>query len=172
MHQQTLHEGRKMQKKSFAAFSTALAAVLMISTGSPAYAADAADGSKMTVQQMRQPIPLSLNKVSKVLGQPDVYVYDCNPEDIYEKSRLKRHWRRLTPATRMCTSCLTAFRGGSPTAIPLKALLGSRTKAKHLCFCSARTEALLTHCGKEQNACCLMHTKVCMQHFVLAEIKQ
>ena len=37
-----------MQKKSFAAFSTALAAVLMISTGSPAYAADAADGSKMT----------------------------------------------------------------------------------------------------------------------------
>ena len=45
-----------MQKKSFAAFSTALAAVLMISTGSPAYAADAADGSKMTVQQMRQPI--------------------------------------------------------------------------------------------------------------------
>ena len=74
-----------MQKKSFAAISTALAAALMISTGSPAYAADAADGSKMTVQQMRQPIPLSLNKVSKVLGQPDVYVYDCNPEDIYEK---------------------------------------------------------------------------------------
>ena len=66
--------------------STALAAVLMISTGSPAYAADAADGSKMTVQQMRQPIPLSLNKVSKVLGQPDVYVYDCNPEDIYERA--------------------------------------------------------------------------------------
>ena len=57
-----------MQKKSFAAISTALAAALMISTGSPAYAADAADGSKMTVQQMRQPIPLSLNKVSKVLG--------------------------------------------------------------------------------------------------------
>ena len=78
-----------MQKKSFAAISTALAAVLMFSTGSPAYAADAADGSKMTVQQMRQPIPLSLNKVSKVLGQPDVYVYDCNPEDIYEKSHLK-----------------------------------------------------------------------------------
>lgn len=46
----------------------------------------AADGSKMTVRQMRQPIPLSLNKVSKVLGQPDVYVYDCNPEDIYEKA--------------------------------------------------------------------------------------
>ena len=198
-----------MQKKSFAAISTALAAVLMISTGSPAYAADAADGSKMTVQQMRQPIPLSLNKVSKVLGQPDVYVYDCNPEDIYEKSHLKgsihankADWMNLLPkdkknsfvilycinrmctvsfeaaleaikpATRMCTSCLTAFRGGSPTAIPLKALLGSRTKAKHLCFCSARTEALLTHCGKEQNACCLMHTKVCMQHFVLAEIKQ
>ena len=93
-----------MQKKSFAAFSTALAAVLMISTGSPAYAADAADGSKMTVQQMRQPIPLSLNKVSKVLGQPDVYVYDCNPEDIYEKSHLKgsihankADWMNLLP---------------------------------------------------------------------------
>ena len=95
MHQQTLHEGRKMQKKSFAAISTALAAALMISTGSPAYAADAADGSKMTVQQMRQPIPLSLNKVSKVLGQPDVYVYDCNPEDIYEKSHCKSRLRNL-----------------------------------------------------------------------------
>ena len=35
-----------MQKKSFAAFSTALAAVLMISTGSPAYAADAADAQQ------------------------------------------------------------------------------------------------------------------------------
>ena len=77
---------KKNAEEVLAAFSTALAAVLMISTGSPAYAADAADGSKMTVQQMRQPIPLSLNKVSKVLGQPDVYVYDCNPEDIYEKS--------------------------------------------------------------------------------------
>ena len=93
-----------MQKKSFAAISTALAAALMISTGSPAYAADAADGSKMTVQQMRQPIPLSLNKVSKVLGQPDVYVYDCNPEDIYEKSHLKgsihankADWMNLLP---------------------------------------------------------------------------
>ena len=93
-----------MQKKSFAAISTALAAVLMLSTGSPAYAADAADGSKMTVQQMRQPIPLSLNKVSKVLGQPDVYVYDCNPEDIYEKSHLKgsihankADWMNLLP---------------------------------------------------------------------------
>ena len=93
-----------MQKVLFAAFSTALAAVLMISTGSPAYAADAADGSKMTVQQMRQPIPLSLNKVSKVLGQPDVYVYDCNPEDIYEKSHLKgsihankADWMNLLP---------------------------------------------------------------------------
>ena len=63
-----------------------------------------ADGSKMTVQQMRQPIPLSLNKVSKVLGQPDVYVYDCNPEDIYEKSHLKgsihankADWMNLLP---------------------------------------------------------------------------
>ena len=76
-----------MQKKSFAAISTALAAALMISTGSPAYAADAADGSKMTV-----------------LGQPDVYVYDCNPEDIYEKSHLKgsihankADWMNLLP---------------------------------------------------------------------------
>ena len=116
-----------MQKKSFAAFSTALAAVLMISTGSPAYAADAADGSKMTVQQMRQPIPLSLNKVSKVLGQPDVYVYDCNPEDIYEKSHLKgsihankADWMNLLPKdkknsfvilyciNRMCTGSFEA----------------------------------------------------------------
>ena len=69
-----------MQKKSFAAFSTALAAVLMISTGSPAYAADAADGSKMTVQQMRQPIPLSLNKVSKVLGQEAI---NAGYENVY-----------------------------------------------------------------------------------------
>ena len=52
----------------------------------------------------RQPIPLSLNKVSKVLGQPDVYVYDCNPEDIYEKSHLKgsihankADWMNLLP---------------------------------------------------------------------------
>ena len=132
-----------------------------------------------------------------MLGQPDVYVYDCNPEDIYEKSHLKgsihankADWMNLLPKdkknsfvilyciNRMCTVSFEAaleainagyenvyvmpdgIQGGSPTAIPLKALLGSRTKAKHLCFCSARTEALLTHCGKEQNACCLMHQGV------------
>ena len=41
------------------------------------------------VKPMRQPIPLSLGRVAKVLGQPGVYLYDCNPEDIYSQSHIK-----------------------------------------------------------------------------------
>ena len=78
-----------MQKTTLAAAGTALFAALMISAGAPAYAADAAPEGQQTAAPARQPIPLSLHKVSQVLGQPDVYVYDCNPEDIHEKSHLK-----------------------------------------------------------------------------------
>ena len=37
----------------------------------------------------RQPIPLSLARVAKNLGAPGVYVYDCNPEEIYSQSHIK-----------------------------------------------------------------------------------
>ena len=53
---------------------------------------------------MRQPIPLSLGRVAKVLGQPGVYLYDCNPEDIYSQSHIKgsihanvENWWNLLP---------------------------------------------------------------------------
>lgn len=88
-----------MLKNAFAALMCASA---LIVCAAPAAAAEAGQG--MTVQQMRQPIPLSLNKVSQVVGQPDVFLYDCNPEDIYEKSHIKgsihanqTDWTRLLP---------------------------------------------------------------------------
>lgn len=55
-------------------------------------------------QPMRAPIPLSLSRVEKVLGTPNVYILDCNPQDIYEKSHIKgaihvdaEDWWKLLP---------------------------------------------------------------------------
>ena len=90
-----------MLKMKCAAALCAAAAALI--GGAPASAAET--NAPMTVQQMRQPIPLSINKVAQVVGQPDVYLYDCNPEDIYEKSHIKgsihankNDWTKLLPA--------------------------------------------------------------------------
>ncbi len=68
----------------------------------PVLAAEA-DAPK-TVQQMRQPIPLSLSRVHKVMGQEGVYLFDCNPEEIYAQSHIKgsihtnvENWWELLP---------------------------------------------------------------------------
>ncbi len=66
----------------------ALFAAGLLALGScPVLAATQAPRGK-TVQEMHQPIPLSLQRVNKVLGQEGVYVYDCNPEEIHSKSHL------------------------------------------------------------------------------------
>lgn len=71
-----------------------------------AAAADAQPSASQPAQvkPMRQPIPLSLGRVAKVLGQPGVYLYDCNPEDIYSQSHIKgaihtnvENWWNLLP---------------------------------------------------------------------------
>lgn len=81
----------------------ALCAALLAATGLSGSAA-AAESAAPQVQQ-RQPIPLSLARVAKNLGKPGVYVFDCNPEDIYEQSHLKgsihanvEGWEKLLPA--------------------------------------------------------------------------
>ncbi len=62
------------------------------------------DPKGKTVQEMRQPIPLSLARVHKVLGQKGVYLLDCNPDEIYQKSHLPgaihaniEDWTKLLP---------------------------------------------------------------------------
>ena len=87
-----------MKTKLLAPVCAAIAALSAIA----AAPVQAAEGQ--TVQQMRQAIPLSLGRVAKVLGQPGVYIFDCNPEDIYEQSHLKGAiktnvvgWEKLLP---------------------------------------------------------------------------
>lgn len=87
-----------MKTKLLAPICAALAAFAVV----PAANVQAAEGQ--TVQQMRQAIPLSLSRVAKVIGQPGVYLFDCNPEDIYEQSHLKgaiktnvEGWEKLFP---------------------------------------------------------------------------
>ena len=87
-----------MKTKLLAPICAALAAFAVV----PAANVQAAEGQ--TVQQMRQAIPLSLSRVAKVIGQPGVYLFDCNPEDIYEQSHLKgaiktnvEGWEKLLP---------------------------------------------------------------------------
>lgn len=81
----------------------ALCAAFLAAAGFSGSAA-AAESAAPAVQQ-RQPIPLSLARVAKNIGKPGVYVFDCNPEEIYEKSHLKgsihanvEGWEKLLPA--------------------------------------------------------------------------
>lgn len=89
-------------KKTLTALVAALAIGIVGTTA--VQAADPAPKGK-TVQEMRQPIPLSLERVNKVLGQPGVYILDCNPEEIHAKSHIKgsihaniEDWTKLLPA--------------------------------------------------------------------------
>ena len=38
---------------------------------------------------LTQPIPLSTSRVEKNIGAKNVYIFDCNPDEIYEKSHIK-----------------------------------------------------------------------------------
>lgn len=40
------------------------------------------------IQPMKQAIPLSLRRIHRTLGAPNLYLLDCNPDDIYRKSHL------------------------------------------------------------------------------------
>ena len=89
-------------KKTLTTLAAALAIGIVGTTA--VQAADPAPKGK-TVQEMRQPIPLSLERVNKVLGQPGVYILDCNPEEIHAKSHIKgsihaniEDWTKLLPA--------------------------------------------------------------------------
>lgn len=68
-------------------------------TTTPATTASTTEAPRLT-----QAIPLSVARVAKVLGQPGVYIYDCNPEDIYQQSHIKgaihanvEGWQKLLP---------------------------------------------------------------------------
>lgn len=52
-------------------------------------AATAAPDGAQEMQPQRQPIPLSLARVAKNIGKPGVYLFDCNPQEIYEQSHIK-----------------------------------------------------------------------------------
>ncbi|MDO5531377.1 rhodanese-like domain-containing protein [Sutterella sp.] len=80
----------------------AVFAALLATTGFTG-TAEAAPAAEQAAPQ-RQPIPLSLSRVERNLGKPGVYVFDCNPENIYEQSHLKgsihanvENWTDLLP---------------------------------------------------------------------------
>lgn len=54
-----------------------------------AQAASASAAAKAAPQRLRQPIPLSIGRVAKNIGKPGVYLFDCNPPEIYEQSHIK-----------------------------------------------------------------------------------
>lgn len=69
--------------------TAALAAALALGTlAAPVQAAEQ-DTTKVAQKVQRQPIPLSIGRVAKNIGKPGVYLFDCNPQDIYEKSHIK-----------------------------------------------------------------------------------
>mgnify|MGYP000846663310 CR=1 FL=1 len=54
--------------------------------------------------QMRQPLPLSTARVQKNLGAEGLYVYDCNPRELYDISHVPgavhinvKDWKKLLP---------------------------------------------------------------------------
>ena len=75
------------------AFATAaLVSVLALTVFSaPASAAHQEIAAQPAGQQQpaRQPIPLSIGRVAKNIGKPGVYIFDCNPPEIYEQSHIK-----------------------------------------------------------------------------------
>lgn len=59
---------------------------------------------KAIVQTNKQPIPLSISRVEKNMGKKGVYLYDCNPDEIYDQSHLpgsirtnQANWWELLP---------------------------------------------------------------------------
>lgn len=69
-----------------------LAAALAFSAlSAPASAAPQEVAAQTAGQQqpVRQPIPLSIGRVAKNIGKPGVYIFDCNPPEIYEQSHIK-----------------------------------------------------------------------------------
>lgn len=80
-----------MNKKSLLACLCACFAAFSVCSTTDAAAAEAPQNaqSAAAAQPMRGPIPLSLGRVAKVIGTPNVYILDCNPDDIYQKSHIK-----------------------------------------------------------------------------------
>lgn len=78
--------------------SVALASGFALTT--PSLAAEPA----AETQAMQQPLPLSVGRVADNMGKPGVYVFDCNPKDLYEKSHVPgatpinvADWQKLLP---------------------------------------------------------------------------
>lgn len=87
-----------------ALLALACAGVMTAASGVAIAAEPAQAAQTEQVNPNRQPIPLSLGRVAKVIGTPGVYLYDCNPEDIYSQSHIKgsihtnvENWWELLP---------------------------------------------------------------------------
>ena len=70
------------------------------------WAAQAPQAAEPTeeLQPMTQPLPLSVYRVKSNLGKPGLYLFDCNPEEIYKRSHVPgaimtnvAHWKSLLP---------------------------------------------------------------------------
>lgn len=66
-----------------------LAAAFALGAAPAVSAALAAPAGAEEIVPQRQPIPLSLARVAKNIGKPGVYLFDCNPQEIYEQSHIK-----------------------------------------------------------------------------------
>lgn len=92
-----------MKKQLLAALCCA-AAAFGFGAADGADAAESGTAAAAAPQAQRQPIPLSLSRVAKVRGVDGVYIFDCNPENIYDQSHIPgsihinvEHWERLLP---------------------------------------------------------------------------
>lgn len=94
-----------MKKTQVLAALCCAAAALGLGAMEGAAAAETGAGQAASqAQPQRQPIPLSLSRVAKVRGVEGVYIFDCNPENIYDQSHIPgsihinvEHWERLLP---------------------------------------------------------------------------
>lgn len=98
-----------MKKMSMMVMLAALAALSSTTMAAPAASAatTAAAPSAATAaaeQPARQPLPLSTARVAKNLGAEGLYVYDCNPKDLYDMSHVPgaihinvKEWQKLLP---------------------------------------------------------------------------
>lgn len=83
-----------------------LAAACALAAALPASAQTPPENSAQTAPA-RQPLPLSLSRVERNLGAKGVYLFDCNPKEIYDRSHLPgavftnvENWTKLLPADR------------------------------------------------------------------------
>ncbi len=100
-----------MIRRSFLSAVLAAGALAALSTGvlaqEPSAAVNPAQAKVKPAaeqEEVRQPLPLSTGRVMKNLGAEGLYVFDCNPRDLYDVAHVPgavhinvKEWQKLLP---------------------------------------------------------------------------